>query len=111
MNSGLNPNPYYYDDAGGIRHSGDNDTFAQFGARNRLPCGGFWIIGKDFAFCLNFAADNYRSPFSLVREFGPKTTRLWPELRQHLCDVERNWHTLKSRDTVAAELGISHGLN
>lgn len=104
-----NPNTYYYDKKGGIEHSfwlsGSNPKLADIGKRNNLPCGGHWIIGDDFAFCIEYAADSWNH-MSVVREFGVDTTEKWHELRMHLCEVERNWHTLKTRKEVAAYLGI-----
>jgi len=101
-----NPNPYYYDKNGGIRYEGSNAALTELGARNRLPCGGHWIIGGDFAFCIEYGADSYSSPFTCVREFGARTTEKWAEMRVHLCEIERNWHTPKTRNEVAQDLGL-----
>lgn len=101
-----NPNPYFYDKKGGIyRDNNNNKKIADFGLRNKLPCGGAWIIGDKFAFLIEYATDNYLSPFTSVREFNNKMIK-WNELRIHLCSVERNLHTTKNRDDVANDLGL-----
>ena len=100
-----NPNVYFYDKHGGISYDGNNQSCADFGARNKLPCGGAWIIGDTFAFCIEYAADNYLSAFTRIREFNNKM-QMWNELRRHLCSVERNMHTAKTYNDVAKDIGL-----
>ena len=95
------PNPAYY---GGIEYQ-DNHTLAAFGESNNLPCGGFWIMGNDFAFCLDFGAGTYEH-FSHVSEFNHRNTPKWDELRIHLAITENIWNTTKNRNEVAANLGL-----
>ncbi len=80
---------------------GSNLTLAEFGARNRLPCGGHWIIGDGFAFCIRYAAHSYDGMAS-VEEVAND-----PERRLQLMENRYAWHTLKSRDAVAAQLGLN----
>ena len=104
-----NPNIYFYSNDGGREYifwdKGSNKKLAEFGYRNNLSCGGAWIIGKDFAFQINYAADSYNH-MSSVREFNAENTEKWHELRRYLCEVEWNLHSLKSRDNVANDLGL-----
>jgi len=103
------PNPYYYDENSGIQHNffdeNSNSKLAEFGIKNHLSCGGVWILGKNFAFCIEYAADSYNH-MAKVREFGKSITRKWYKLHEHLCSFEHTLHTLKSRDEIANNLGL-----
>lgn len=108
------PNVHYYDTEGGTVHEfwkeGSNPKLAAIGARNRLPCGGHWIIGagrEEFAFCIEYAADSY-DRMARVIECRPDNLQKWHELEVHLAtmQVPLPWHTLKSRNEVAEMLGL-----
>ena len=102
-----NPNIYYYDKRGGKVHlfREGNRKLADLGKRLHMPCGGQWILGKGFAFCIEFAANTY-DYLQRVIECGPLNIKKWNELELHLCQVESCLHTLKSRNACAKMLGL-----
>ncbi len=56
-------------------HEGfDRKKLAEFGIRNKLSCGGTYIIGKGFVFEVSFSADSYESSFSDIREYNEEMT-------------------------------------
>ncbi len=102
------PNGYYYKSS--IKHcffgKDSNMKLAQWGINNKLSCGGSWLLGKDFAFEICYAADSYNH-MAYVKEYNTKITKCWLELEIHLLKYRHTMHTTKTRNDVAINLGLN----
>ena len=89
----------------------DAKKVGDFGIKFKMSCGGDWIVGKGFAFGLDFSATSYYSLSNVheIREDSLPTSE-WRDMYHHimlrLLQDPTIKHTTKSRNEVAEELGI-----
>lgn len=89
----------------------DQQKVGSLGEKFKMSCGGDWIVGKDFAFGLDFSASSYYSLSNVheIREDSMPTAE-WRDQYHHimlrLLQDPTIKHTTKTRNEVAEELGI-----
>ena len=84
---------------------GSNEKLANFGKTNKLPCGGVWVLGKEFAIYICYAADSYNHMTS-VYLYDERCGDGFYELKLALCEYLYTLHSTKTLNEISIELGL-----